>query len=355
MNTMPSAVPQASLPNGPTLTDFDVISVPSSELFGSILETLAADSTAEASLPPVRSLPQTGKILPLPITFVAQAEDDAGCRPSAAEPAPERTIDEADERATPAAVPAAVFAAMTPPVDLPHPATLPVAPGQPEATPAQANGPLASMATAATRRDQHAKQAIAEETAPGAQAVARPCLPDYSRITAESHVAVVTVPLAGPEPAVALTHGGPTGHFPAVDPRHGLEGFAAIVDRIIAARTSADTGGPVTFAVRNPDFGAITLRFEPAASGLSVAIAGTDPDLAKAVAASAATERPAWQQDAAARDQQYSGASGDGRSATQSQDEAGRGAARQRGAAPKSASGDPKDPVSVPCDADIFA
>lgn len=68
--------------------------------------------------------------------------------------------------------------------------------------------------------------------------------------------------------------------------------FTALVDRLVAAREAMQPQS-VTMAVRHAEFGAVQLRFQQDASGLSVAMASADPDFARAVSAAVPPVQPA--------------------------------------------------------------
>jgi len=81
---------------------------------------------------------------------------------------------------------------------------------------------------------------------------------------------------------------------PATATAGGLPGlghsFAAVVDRLMAARDAVQADGPaqpVAVNLRHAEFGTVSVRFEQRADGLSVALASPDPDFARAVQAAA--------------------------------------------------------------------
>jgi len=64
--------------------------------------------------------------------------------------------------------------------------------------------------------------------------------------------------------------------------------FAAVVDRLMAAREAARADGPaqaVAVNLHHAEFGEVSVRFEQRADGLAVALASPDPDFARAVQA----------------------------------------------------------------------
>ena len=79
--------------------------------------------------------------------------------------------------------------------------------------------------------------------------------------------------------------------------------FTALVDRLVAAREAMQPQN-VTMAVRHAEFGAVQLRFQQDASGLSVAMASADPDFARAVSAAVPPVQAASASDTASFSQQ---------------------------------------------------
>lgn len=79
--------------------------------------------------------------------------------------------------------------------------------------------------------------------------------------------------------------------------------FTALVDRLVAAREAMQPQS-VTMAVRHAEFGAVQLRFQQDASGLSVAMASADPDFARAVSAAVPPVQAASASDTASFSQQ---------------------------------------------------
>jgi hypothetical protein len=98
--------------------------------------------------------------------------------------------------------------------------------------------------------------------------------------------------IVAPQPALPVTHAAPS-------PAPVIHDFAALIDRIVAAREAS--AAPVALAVRHAEFGPVTLRFEQGDSGLTVAATSPDPDFARAAAAALPTDRPAIA-DSAPRD-----------------------------------------------------
>lgn len=86
--------------------------------------------------------------------------------------------------------------------------------------------------------------------------------------------------------------------------------FAALVDRLMAAREAAAEPRGVELSVQHAEFGEVSLRFEQGERGLSVSLASPDPEFARAVeAASAASPGTA---DTGARDGSTASPSGQG-------------------------------------------
>ena len=76
--------------------------------------------------------------------------------------------------------------------------------------------------------------------------------------------------------------------MPATNPAQPAPGhdFAALVDRLLAARDAASApGGSVDVSVRHADFGEVAVRFHHDPAGLTVSVASADPDFARAVEA----------------------------------------------------------------------
>lgn len=87
--------------------------------------------------------------------------------------------------------------------------------------------------------------------------------------------------------------------------------FTALVDRLVAAREAMQPQS-VTMAVRHAEFGAVQLRFQQDASGLSVAMSSADPDFARAVSAAALPVQAASATDTASFSQQGRGETASG-------------------------------------------
>ena len=87
--------------------------------------------------------------------------------------------------------------------------------------------------------------------------------------------------------------------------------FTALVDRLVAAREAMQPQN-VTMAVRHAEFGAVQLRFQQDASGLSVAMASADPDFARAVSAAVPPVQAASTSDTASFSQQGRSEAGHG-------------------------------------------
>ena len=80
--------------------------------------------------------------------------------------------------------------------------------------------------------------------------------------------------------------------------------FAALMDRLIAARDAAQTGLPqsVQVAVNHAEFGQVSLSFQHDQRGLAVSVASADPDFARAVQAAIPAANAAASADAGSRD-----------------------------------------------------
>ena len=80
--------------------------------------------------------------------------------------------------------------------------------------------------------------------------------------------------------------------------------FAALMDRLIAARDAAQTGLPqsVQVAVNHAEFGQVSLNFQHDQRGLAVSVASADPDFARAVQAAIPAAAAAASADAGTRD-----------------------------------------------------
>lgn len=115
---------------------------------------------------------------------------------------------------------------------------------------------------------------------------------------------------------------------PTLAPQHD---FAALIDRLVEARQAAQATlavQTVTAAVAHAEFGQVSLQFRQDAEGLSVVMAGSDPDLARAVQAAAPAAQTATQ---SGNSEHPSAARQDSASQTQSQSQA----QQQRGQAPQ--------------------
>lgn len=99
-------------------------------------------------------------------------------------------------------------------------------------------------------------------------------------LAAETALAAPQSPNAAPPSSAPITAPSPTAQS-LTDRPHD---FTALVDRLVAAREALQPQS-VTLAVRHTDFGAVQLRFQQDAGGLSVAMASADPDFARAVSA----------------------------------------------------------------------
>jgi hypothetical protein len=241
--------------------------------------------------------------------------------------APDQPADPADDQAEPApttaeatALPLAIIA----PLALPAPAETaqsePVAPAAAEARPApqalpgliaaQLQGlPLRREAAQGERTTQAPAEPAAPEPAriiplaaldPAAARAARVTFEDTARpATAAGAVHLRAALASATESATlptdsALPLADPLGQtMPAADPVvattaatpvEGAHDFAALVDRLIAARDAARPEA-VSVAIQHAEFGAVSLHFSQDEAGLSVSMASADPGFARAVQA----------------------------------------------------------------------
>lgn len=123
------------------------------------------------------------------------------------------------------------------------------------------------------------------------------------------------------------------------------DSFAAVVDRLMAARDAARADSPappVALNLRHAEFGEVSVRFEHRADGLSVALASPDPDFARAVQAAAPSSGDTGTGFTSQGSQPGAGLSASSGQAGQSQQ-------GQRGSAPtqpeRSAAAPPADPA----------
>ena len=161
------------------------------------------------------------------------------------------------------------------------PGTSPI-PGQ-TALPAIAGAIEPRKQSAKAEGDRPLDSAVRPE---GAPLVTAPAMPVEVRPGADSIAASQTAPFtsASAVPAASPDFPSPTLHFPA---RHD---FAALIDRLVEARQAAQatmSSQTVVAAVNHAEFGPLSLQFQQDAAGLSVTLAGNDPDLARAVQAAA--------------------------------------------------------------------
>ena len=144
--------------------------------------------------------------------------------------------------------------------------------------------------------------------------------------------------------AVAATPAAP--HAPAA------HDFAALIDRLVEARQAAQagmSGQTVLAAVNHAEFGQLSLQFRQDAAGLSVTLASSDPDLARAVQAAAPASQTSSNNDSPAAQRQD--ASGQAQSQSQSQSQQPqqqRGQSSQSFAAPGQRAGEPDPRRSQP-------
>lgn len=85
---------------------------------------------------------------------------------------------------------------------------------------------------------------------------------------------------------------GPVASSPAPAPNAQPHDFAALVDRLVEARTFAQAGQTVQVvqtAIAHAEFGSVSLRFDTGGEGLSVGLSSPDPEFNRAVLAAAPT------------------------------------------------------------------
>lgn len=114
------------------------------------------------------------------------------------------------------------------------------------------------------------------EAAPDKGPIVAPDLPLSTATTSTQGqpLPFVSIPTAAPANAPSVAPAAlPSGHD-----------FAQMIDRLVAARESTQPHA-ATLALAHADFGQVELRFASDANGLSVALASTDPDFARAVQA----------------------------------------------------------------------
>lgn len=144
---------------------------------------------------------------------------------------------------------------------------------------------VAAVPAAATAQAQFT---LASPAAPTAHATLRlrPVVETSGAAPSDPGIAsALPAPLA--EPASILPNAATASTAPAGLPGLG-HSFAAVVDRLMAARDAVQADGaaqPVAVNLRHAEFGTVSVRFEQRADGLSVALASPDPDFARAVQA----------------------------------------------------------------------
>lgn len=222
-------------------------------------------------------------IATLPIALLKARPAAATAQAEPAETLPSVEVETEGDPTAPPLEPAAVVAAL--PV-----ATLSAEPAPPTtaAAPASAQPAVPQVVTTAPapQTPQPAppqldapQLAKLPEAAPAEREAAVQQVRTLDLVTAQPIAATETV-LAAPQiardAAPAAITAAPTSERP--------HDFTALVDRLVAAREAMQPQS-VTMAVRHAEFGAVQLRFQQDANGLSVAMASTDPDFARAVSA----------------------------------------------------------------------
>ncbi|MEP7222273.1 MAG: hypothetical protein ABI673_06350 [Novosphingobium sp.] len=126
--------------------------------------------------------------------------------------------------------------------------------------------------------------------------------------TGEKHLAVLPAP--APEPGnaalpplasapLAMNDGAGVPVQTRAEPAHD---FSVLVDRLVAAREAA-MPHPVHASLAHAEFGQVQLTFAHDAAGLTVAMASSDPDFARAVTAATPAERQSNSSDSQASSQ----------------------------------------------------
>ena len=149
--------------------------------------------------------------------------------------------------------------------------------------PALAPEPDSPVATLATARNPVAVELAARpaaEARPGPAAPAQPGTAISAELPAPALAASAPLPMSA-SPAVSA---------PAVPAPTQPHDFAALVDRLVEARSLAQAGQTVQVvqtAIAHAEFGAVSLRFDTGGNGLSVALSSPDPEFNRAVLAAA--------------------------------------------------------------------
>jgi hypothetical protein len=260
---------EASLLAAPTVpADADSPPEPAAATLDAVILSFPQAPTAPATMPaePTRSstgTPQAASTAPapalapaasqLPPAILAQLRGEQLLRPADTQavptPAPAPTTDERNLR-----LPAVAAVAGAVPFTLASPA----APAAPTAL--------------------HLRPVLDQASEPAPQSA------DAAPTPAAS--STLTAPAAAPQAPGTLAQIA----APAAPPAHQNPGesFAAVVDRLMAARDAARADNPVqpvAVNLRHAEFGEVSVRFEHRADGLSVALASPDPDFARAVQA----------------------------------------------------------------------
>lgn len=142
--------------------------------------------------------------------------------------------------------------------------------------------------------------------------------PAATAIDAILGMGITQQPQAQPLALVAVTNAAPTAPFTPPATVQGPQGFSQLIDRLVAARESAQPQ-TATVALAHADFGPVELRFSPDSQGLSVTMASSDPDFARAVQAavppvSAASDSTATQARSQGQGSAPQGGTGGGQS-----------------------------------------
>ena len=164
----------------------------------------------------------------------------------------------------------------------------PVEPAQAQAAAARDNTRTLRLPAAPAPVAAEAQFTLASPAAPSGPASLRlrPVVEAPGPAPTESGTAS-PMPAMVADPAPIIPNAMAAGPAPAGVPALG-HSFAAVVDRLMAAREAVQADGtaqPVAVNLRHAEFGTVSVRFEQRAEGLSVALASPDPDFARAVQA----------------------------------------------------------------------
>lgn len=153
--------------------------------------------------------------------------------------------------------------------------------------------PAATLLTAATLPAQPVAATLTVRPGRPVEVASRAISPTRALTSPEVTVldtepAQLRVPVVAGDAAPAPA---PAPSLPASEPATRPHDFAALVDRLTAAREAMQPQS-VSIAVAHRDFGAVRLQFRQEDGTLSVALASADPDFARAVAAAPPVQAP---------------------------------------------------------------